>query len=129
MVWPTRGTPDPTYAGFRRYLRFVFQYAGTASLAAELVPVADIHELRPADVFIRGGYPGHAVLVADVAVHQETGRKAFLLLQSYMPAQEVHILRNPSNPWWSPWYEVPAGESLVTPEWTFKLKELRRFRP
>ena len=123
------GAPDPSYEGFRRYLRFVFHYAGTASLAEELAPVADISELSAADVFIRGGFPGHAVLVADVAVHPGTGRKAFLLLQSYMPAQEVHILRNPSNPGWSPWYEEPTGDSLVTPEWTFKTGELRRFRP
>jgi len=129
VVWTASETPDPSYAGFRRYLRFVFQFAGTASLAAELAPVADIRELRSADVFIRGGYPGHAVLVADVAIHPATGRKAFLLMQSYMPAQEVHILRNPANPAWSPWYEVHAGDSLVTPEWTFKFNELRRFAP
>lgn len=126
VQWVSRAVPDVSYAGFRRYLRFVFQYAGTASLAAELVPVASFDDLHLADVFIRGGSPGHAVLVAAVAVHQETGRKAFLLLQSYMPAQDVHGLRNPASASWSPWYEVPAGDGLVTPEWTFRPGELRR---
>jgi hypothetical protein len=128
VKWVPGAMPDASYAGFRRYLRFVFRYAGTVSLAAELVPVASFEEVRVADVFIRGGSPGHAVLVADVAVRPETGQKAFLLLQSYMPAQDVHVLRNPSNPSRSPWYEIPAGNSLVTPEWTFTRGELRRFK-
>lgn len=51
----------------------------------------------------------------------------FLLAQSYMPAQEIHILKNPNNENLSPWYQIPDGQVLETPEWTFQTTELRRF--
>ncbi|MCB0577512.1 MAG: hypothetical protein KDC61_23325, partial [Saprospiraceae bacterium] len=69
----------------------VFAYAGSASLERELT-VADITNIRPGDIWIEGGYPGHAVIVVDVAVHPESGERQFLLAQSYMPAQQIHIL-------------------------------------
>ena len=43
--------------------------------------------------------------------------------------QEIHILRNPSDPRLSPWYLLDFGETLVTPEWTFRKTDLRRFPP
>ena len=100
-------------------------YAGTASLARELVRVTP-EKLQPGDVWIRGGHPGHTVIVLDVVENPETGERRFLLAQSYMPAQDIHVLRNPAGP--SPWYSVPgANERLQTPEWTFDRDELRRF--
>src|SRR5262245_33996526 len=77
------------YASFRKYMDLVFAYAGTYSLERELKPV-DAREIAVGDVFIKGGFPGHAVLVADVAENATTGEKRFLLVQSYMPAQEMH---------------------------------------
>jgi len=44
-----------------------------------------------------------------------------------MPAQDIHILKNPGNPELSPWYIVGKGERLITPEWIFEWKDLRRF--
>ena len=82
--------------------------------------------LRIGDVFICGGFPGHAVIVVDMA-KDRTGKSRFLLAQSYMPAQEVHLLKNPGSPR-SPWYPLEFGETLVTPEYTFARGELRRFR-
>ncbi len=55
-------------------------------------------------MFIKGGFPGHAVLVADVAENATTGEKRFLLVQSYMPAQQMHVLKNPAAADGSPWY-------------------------
>ena len=49
----------------------------------------------------------------------------FLLAQSYMPAQEIQILRNPVAE--SPWYRAAASGPLPTPEWPFRYEELRRF--
>ena len=46
-----------------------------------------------------------------------------------MPAQEIHILKNPNDRNMSPWYSATYGEHLVTPEWTFARGELRRFAP
>ncbi len=123
--WVGQGAPSPTYAAFRKYLDQVFMYAGTASLERELSPV-DPAAILPGDVWIKGGHPGHAVIVLDVAENPETGARRFLLAQSYMPAQEIHVLRNPVDA--SPWYPVPAdGETLYTPEWTFYQTQLRRW--
>ena len=114
------------YSSFRKYMDRVFAYAGTYSLERELKP-AKIEELAIGDVFIKGGFPGHAVLVADLAHNPATGEKRFLLLQSYMPAQDIHVLKNPSDGSGSPWYQTSFGENLVTPEWTFPRSALKRW--
>ncbi len=115
-----------TYDGFRKYMDLVFAYAGTYSLERELTPVA-VEEIAIGDVFIKGGFPGHAVLVADMVRNPQTGEKRFLLLQSYMPAQDIHVLKNPAAADGSPWYGLDFGAELATPEWTFKRTSLRRW--
>ena len=55
------------------------------------------------------------------------GRKIFMLAQSYMPAQEMHVLINPREPGLGSWYRAPANGSLETPEWSFPPGSLRRF--
>ncbi len=114
------------YPSFRKYMDLVFAYAGTWSLDRELKPVA-LNTLTIGDVFIKGGFPGHAVLVADQAENPKTGEVRFLLIQSYMPAQDMHILKNPGNADGSPWYAIPAGGKLITPEWTFDVTQLKRW--
>ena len=109
---------------FRRYLDTVFAYAGSHSLARELEMVADPNRVLPGDVFIQGGFPGHAVIVVDV-VHGRSGERQMLLAQSYMPAQQIHILVNPSDEH-SPWYPGGAAGPLVTPKWRFERSDLRR---
>jgi len=125
--WARSAAPDASYRSLRSYLTRVFIYAGTHSLSREMKPVRDIGQMQAGDVFVQGGFPGHAVLVADMAVHATTGRRCFLLAQSYMPAQHIHILRNPAAPPLSPWYPVDFGETLRTPEWTFRRSDLKRF--
>lgn len=124
-VWKKSASPDSGYSSFRKYMDSVFAYAGTASLEKELNS-ASAADLQIGDVFIKGGFPGHAVLVADLAQHAVTKAKRFLLIQSFMPAQEMHVLKNPANGDGSPWYAVPDG-ALVTPEWTFPKDSLKRW--
>ncbi|TNE68777.1 MAG: hypothetical protein EP344_00985 [Bacteroidetes bacterium] len=127
VSWTGGGAPSGSYSGFRKYLTQVFMYAGTASLERELVPVA-LADIQPGDVWIRGGHPGHAVIVLDVAADTSGTERRFLLAQSYMPAQEIHVLRNPADPDGGPWYSTAAiGDMLVTPEWVFSREHLRRF--
>jgi len=114
------------YASFRKYMTLVFAYAGTYSLEHELKPVP-LKDIAIGDVFIKGGFPGHAVLVADMAESKQTGEKRFLLIQSYMPAQEMHVLKNPATPDGSPWYPAAFTGPLVTPEWTFPEGALHRW--
>ncbi|MEM1318833.1 MAG: DUF4846 domain-containing protein [Bacteroidota bacterium] len=116
---------DFSYLNFRKYLVQIFSYAGTASLSKELERV-EPSALQIGDVFIKGGFPGHAVIVVDVAENAQ-GERAFLLAQSYMPAQEIHILRNPAHGPEDPWYNGSFGERLVTPEWDFTADQLKRF--
>jgi hypothetical protein len=128
VYWTDGGKVSDAYPEFRRYLDMVFAYSGSASLERELYAVEPT-ALQPGDVWIKGGYPGHAVMVLDVAVHPQSKERRFLLAQSYMPAQEIHVLKNPAKNDSSPWYSVAeSGEILETPEWTFKKNQLRRFR-
>lgn len=112
---------------YQKYLDFVFSYAGTLSLAKALHE-KPITAIEIGDVFIRGGSPGHAIIVVDMAINEQ-GDKIFLLAQSYMPAQDIHILKNFENETNSPWYSIPSGDKMQTPEWTFATNELKTWQP
>lgn len=86
-----------------------------------------IESVQPGDIFCHGGSPGHAAMILDV-VENDLGNKMFLLAQSYMPAQEMHILKNPINEVLSPWYNLLEIEEVInTPEWVFDRSELMRW--
>jgi hypothetical protein len=113
---------------FQRYMIQIFSYAGTYSLEREMKPVA-LYDMKIGDVVIKGGFPGHAVLVIDMAENKTTGEKRFLLMQSFMPAQDMHILKNPRSADGTAWYTLPDPDGeLITPDWVFKAKTLRRFK-
>jgi len=123
--WSNRNAPSNTYTDFWKYMELIFNYAGTLSLSRELKSVP-INDLQIGDVFIKGGSPGHAIVVIDLASNS-TGEKMFLLAQSYMPAQDLQILQNPNNTD-SPWYAVrDCDGGLETPEWGFEEGSLKRF--
>lgn len=125
--WYDTGKPSNDEKTFWKYLEFVFSYAGSLSLSKELIK-ADVKDIKSGDVFIRGGSPGHAVIVVDMAEDKMTRKKIFLLAQSYMPAQETQILKNLNDHKLSPWYSTDFGEELQTPEWDFSKSELMRFK-
>lgn len=125
VVW-TSSSNNKSYKSFKKYLINIFMYAGTASLEKEMksIPLSDI---QAGDVLIKGGFPGHAVTVLEVVVNEKTQDKAFLIAQSYMPAQSIHILNNPNNKL-SPWYSINEIKNVIeTPEWTFYSNQLKRF--
>jgi hypothetical protein len=121
--WQKSAAPSNTYKDFRNYLNFVFAYAGTLSLEKTLYS-KDSKKVAIGDVFIIGGSPGHAVIVVDLAENPK-GEKVFLLAQSYMPAQEIQILKNSNDKELSPWYSANISDELLTPEWTFKANHLK----
>jgi hypothetical protein len=126
--WIPTTNESTSYESFRAYLKMVFNYAGTLSLSRQLKSVPTLNDIKIGDVFIRGGSPGHAVVVVNVATNSKTGNKLFMIAQSYMPAQEIHILKNDVNPTLSPWYSIADIENeLDTPEYTFYKNELMRF--
>lgn len=126
VTWKKTVLPGGIYPSFRKYMETVFIYSGSQSLSGELTS-KDFLAMQPGDVLIHGGSPGHAAIVLDVAQHRQTGEKIFLLAQSYMPAQDMHVLINPANRKLSPWYSTSAGTDLITPEWTFSKTELKGF--
>lgn len=110
---------DHSYPTFRKYMDWIFTYANTASLFHELKTV-ELNDLQVGDVFIFKGVPvGHAVIVVDIAEKPETGEKVFLLVQGWMPAQDMHVLKNPNDSGLSPWYSTAYGDALITPEFIF----------
>jgi hypothetical protein len=126
VTWIMTDQKDSSYASFRKYLTRVFIYAGSYSLSKEMQGIYNVRDMQIGDVFIKGGFPGHAVIVVDMAVN-ENGDKTFLIAQSYMPAQDIHILRNLHDSGLDPWYDLDFGEKLYTPEWTFSRDQLMRF--
>lgn len=125
-TWVKSQKKSDSYATLRAYLDFVFAYAGSLSLSKELAEVP-LNNLQPGDMIIQGGSPGHVVVVLDLVKHPKTGEKRFLLGQSYMPAQDFHVLLNKNNPALSPWYKLEEMAELRTPEWTFSPVVVRRF--
>lgn len=124
--WIASAAPGDNDEIFWKYLETVFTYAGTLSLEKELI-AKQTDDIQPGDVWIKGGSPGHAVIVGDVITNKETGEKLFLLLQSYMPAQDIHIIANLSDISLSPWYKIPS-DRLHTPEWTFYPGSLKTWK-
>lgn len=122
VSWISSSNNDSSYESFQKYLDIVYAYASTLSLEKELIekPFSD---LAIGDVFIQGGSPGHCVIVVDMAVNESTGEKIFMLAQSYMPAQDIQILKGDSED--SPWFSANLDDTLKTPEWTFKIIDLK----
>jgi hypothetical protein len=120
--WSGRGNRP----AFDSYLQTVFGWCGSASLEKQLKPVNDFKDIKAGDVFVQGGFPGHAMIVVDVAVN-EKGKKIFMLVQGYQPAQDIHVVVNPMDEKLSPWYEIPEGEDIITPEWRFKKANLKNW--
>jgi len=116
----------PDRKEFNRYLVTVFSYCGTLSLEKQLKPVRAMSSILPGDVLIRGGSPGHAAIVMDVAINNK-GEKIYLLANSYMPAQDTHIVINPEDSSISPWYTAYDSRDIRLPEWTFTPNQLRRW--
>jgi len=128
LEWTQHHPSTSGRALFDAYLTKVFMYCSTRTLEKQLLP-KPLDKIDPGDVLIKGGAPGHAMIVIDVA-EDAGGRRIYLLAQSYMPAQEMHIVNNPGDNGLSPWYRANYSSAGVidTPEWTFTTNQLRSWR-
>ena len=105
---------------------YIFAYANTHTLRHEMKK-ANISDMQIGDVFIQEGVPfGHAVIVVDMAENPTTKEKIFMVAQSFMPAQNIHILKKYEDE--SPWFSTDFGKKLVLPSWTFTTDNLYRFK-
>lgn len=119
--------PPYNRSNLEKFMLRVFGMCGSASLEKELRTVDRFSDIQAGDVLIRGGFPGHAEIVTDIAVNP-AGEKIYLLAQSYMPAQDIHIVKNPMNSDDNPWYDATdRGNEIYTPEYTFTRNQLRRW--
>ncbi|MGC4130631.1 MAG: DUF4846 domain-containing protein [Bergeyella sp.] len=118
---------DDSYANFRNYLNLVFNYAGTISLDRESVSVLKDKDIRTGDLIITPGSPGHSVFIVGRAKNY-AGKMVCLLAESFMPAQDIHIIINPLNKLISPWYELrTSAVSIRTPRYIFKPVSIKRY--
>ncbi len=110
------------------FLENVFTNCGTYSLKLMGKSMTDYKTIASGDYIVKVGSPGHAMMVADVVENKQNGKKMFMLLQGYMPAQDIHIVKNLSNEAISPWYEIENNEWINTPGYTFKIAELYKWK-
>ena len=120
--WYPTDLPSTSKESFWEYLELIFMYAGTASLEKELNKKS-LAQMQIGDILIHGGHPGHAILIVDMAEHPETGEQVVLAAQSYMPAQEIHLI-SPGDDM-APWFQVTEEE--IIPSWGFGEKNLYGF--
>jgi hypothetical protein len=130
LQWYASSKANGTYTSFKKYMKWIFMYAGTASLDKELARKTDLRNITAGDLLIKGGFPGHAVIVLDVCVNPTTKEKLFMVAQSYTPAQSIHVLKNFNQPKFGVWYSVEnclKNNIIQTPQWTFYPNQLKEF--
>jgi hypothetical protein len=76
---------------------------------------------------MQGGFPGHTMIVVDMAIDPSTGDRAILVAQSYMPAQDIHIISATND---NPWFFVKdflVAEYIDLRSWGFQLHQVQSF--
>ena len=129
VTWTAGAKKDYGYPTFRRYLDKVFTYAGTLSLSHEMKKVK-YSDMQIGDVFLVGGSPGHAIIVVDMAEDSISGDRVYMVAESYMPAQDIHILLNGDAEARSPWYslrQLIENNGVDFPTWKYGPNRLHRF--
>jgi len=122
------GKHDDSYENFRKYLNIIFRYAGTISLDRESFLLTQNSQIKAGDFLMKPGSPGHSVIIVGVAKNY-AGKKLYLLAESFMPAQDIHILINREKPQLSPWYELDVNSpKTVTAKYIFKPTSIKRYK-
>ncbi|WP_299099142.1 DUF4846 domain-containing protein [uncultured Winogradskyella sp.] len=111
---------------FYKYLNLIYMYSGTLSLFNELESVK-AEDLKIGDMLIKGGSPGHIVLICDEVINDE-GKKLFLLCQGNTPAQSVHLVKNLEDTNISPWYHLEDDAVVPVSNYTFSSSKFVRFK-
>jgi len=117
IAWKQQAKASSSKETFRSYLENVFMWAGSRSLANDTDAVG---EVAPGDLLVKGGSPGHVLVVLDVA-RSAAGGERWLIGQGYMPAQSFHVLG---------WFAVDDDGAVTVPSWPgpFARSSRRRFR-
>jgi len=118
---------DTSKEHFYKYLNLIYMYSGTLSLFYELPKISTIENLKIGDMLIKGGSPGHIVMICDEAINSE-GDKIYLLFQGNTPAQSVHLVKNLEDSQISPWYHLKKDAVIPVSNYTFYESKFVRFK-
>ncbi|GAA3623872.1 DUF4846 domain-containing protein [Flavivirga jejuensis] len=118
---------DHSKENFYKYLNLIYMYSGTLSLYNELPKIEDAKDLEIGDMLIRGGAPGHIVMICDEVVNSK-GEKLYLLFQGNTPAQSVHLVKNLEDSNMSPWYQLKKDAVIPVSNYTFGSSKFVRFK-
>jgi Ni,Fe-hydrogenase maturation factor len=102
-------------------------YSGTLSLFNELPRINNTDHLIIGDMLIKGGSPGHIVMICDEAINNK-GDKIHLLFQGNTPAQSVHMVKNLEDSQISPWYHLKKDIEIPVSNYTFYSSKFVRFK-
>ena len=117
---------DHSKSNFYKYLNLIYTYSGTLSLYHELESVK-AKDLKIGDMLIKGGSPGHIVMLCDEVVNDK-GETLFLLFQGNTPAQSVHLVKNLEDNTISPWYQLEDDAIIPVSNYTFGSAKFVRFK-
>lgn len=117
---------DTSKENFYNYLNLIYMYSGTLSLYNELESI-DAKDLQIGDMLIKGGSPGHIVMICDEAINAQ-GEKRYLLFQGNTPAQSVHLVKNLEDTDISPWYTLKKDAVIPVSNYTFYNSKFVRFK-
>jgi len=120
-------TPNHTKENFYKCLNLIYTYSGTLSLYNELSKINLAKEIKIGDMLIKGGTPGHIVMVCDEVI-DTNGNKLYLLFQGNTPAQNVHLVKSLENSDLSPWYSLKLNSEIGVSNYTFYNSEYVRFK-
>lgn len=127
VVFNKSAIANHTKENFYKYLNLIYTYSGTLSLHHELPKINDAKNLKIGDMLIKGGSPGHIVMICDEAVNEQ-GEKIFLLFQGNTPAQSVHLVKNLEDSKLSPWYHLKKDAVIPVSNYTFYDSKFVRFK-
>ncbi|MDD7886646.1 DUF4846 domain-containing protein [Flavivirga sp. 57AJ16] len=112
---------------FYKYLNLIYMYSGTLSLYHELPKIEHAKDLKIGDMLIKGGAPGHIVMICDEVINNK-GEKLYLLFQGNTPAQSVHLVKNLEDSNISPWYLLKKNAVIPVSNYTFGSSKFVQFK-
>ncbi len=123
LLFTKTAAPNASRKTFEAFLDAVFMWCGTLSLARDGSAVGD-RPVEIGDFFVRGGSPGHAMIIVDLAT-DDAGHARALIAQGFMPAQSAHVVTSDAG---DVWFDVSSGATVRISMWDgFTRADLRRF--
>ena len=130
--WVGGGRDSNDEDNFKSYLTTLFVYISMSSLEGDIQKIEDVDsdEIQVGDLFIGTNTAGKktCLMVADLCQDDLTGERLMLLVQGGAPAQQAHIVANPTDAQLSPWYPCNFSNEMKTPDVTVKVESRYRFK-